>query len=46
MQILENSCLVEQDEEPPHNLDKDAKELAYLLLHYHFIQRFLVKFIQ
>ena len=28
---LENSCLVEQDEEPPHNLDKDAKELIFVI---------------
>jgi len=27
----ESSCLVEQDEEPPHNLDKDAKELALVI---------------
>ena len=27
----ENSCLVEQDEEPPHNLDKDAKELVFII---------------
>ena len=27
----ENSCLVEQDEEPPHNLDKDAKELVLII---------------
>ena len=28
---LENSCLVEQDEEPPHNLDEDAKNLALII---------------
>ena len=28
---LESSCLVEQDEEPPHNLDKDAKDLALVI---------------
>ena len=28
---LKNSCLVEQDEEPPHNLDKDAKELVFVI---------------
>ncbi|MDH3314011.1 MAG: Glu-tRNA(Gln) amidotransferase subunit GatE [Nitrosopumilus sp.] len=27
----ESSCLVEQDEEPPHNLDNDAKELALVI---------------
>ncbi len=27
----ENSCLVEQDEEPPHNLDDDAKNLALVI---------------
>ena len=27
----ENSCLVEQDEEPPHSLDKDAKELVFVI---------------
>ncbi len=27
----ESSCLVEQDEEPPHNLDNDAKELALII---------------
>jgi glutamyl-tRNA(Gln) amidotransferase subunit E len=27
----ESSCLVEQDEEPPHNLDKDAKDLALVI---------------
>ena len=27
----QSSCLVEQDEEPPHNLDKDAKELALVI---------------
>ncbi len=27
----ESSCLVEQDEEPPHNLDKDAKELVLVI---------------
>ena len=27
----QNSCLVEKDEEPPHNLDKDAKELALII---------------
>ena len=26
-----NSCLVEQDEEPPHNLDKDAKEIVLVI---------------
>lgn len=28
---LESSCLVEQDEEPPHNLDDDAKNLALVI---------------
>ncbi len=28
---LDSSCLVEQDEEPPHNLDKDAKELVLII---------------
>ncbi len=27
----QNSCLVEKDEEPPHDLDKDAKELALII---------------
>ena len=27
----ESSCLVEQDEEPPHNLDDDAKSLALII---------------
>ncbi len=27
----ESSCLVEQDEEPPHNLDNDAKTLALII---------------
>ena len=27
----ESSCLVEQDEEPPHNLDKDAKDLVLVI---------------
>ncbi|MCH8914272.1 MAG: Glu-tRNA(Gln) amidotransferase subunit GatE [Thaumarchaeota archaeon] len=27
----DSSCLVEQDEEPPHNLDKDAKELVLII---------------
>ena len=27
----ESSCLVEQDEEPPHNLDEDAKNLALVI---------------
>ncbi|TRO43567.1 Glu-tRNA(Gln) amidotransferase subunit GatE, partial [Candidatus Bathyarchaeota archaeon] len=27
----ESSCLVEQDEEPPHNLDNDAKDLALII---------------
>ena len=27
----ESSCLVEQDEEPPHNLDDDAKNLALII---------------
>ena len=27
----ESSCLVEQDEEPPHNLDSDAKDLALVI---------------
>ncbi|GBH35205.1 glutamyl-tRNA(Gln) amidotransferase subunit E [Nitrosopumilus zosterae] len=27
----ESSCLVEQDEEPPHNLDNNAKELALII---------------
>ncbi len=27
----QSSCLVEKDEEPPHNLDKDAKELALII---------------
>ncbi|MGY5148984.1 MAG: Glu-tRNA(Gln) amidotransferase subunit GatE [Candidatus Nitrosopumilus sp. bin_68KS] len=27
----ESSCLVEQDEEPPHNLDNDAKDLALVI---------------
>jgi glutamyl-tRNA(Gln) amidotransferase subunit E len=27
----ESSCLVDQDEEPPHNLDKDAKDLALVI---------------
>ena len=27
----QSSCLVEQDEEPPHNLDKDAKDLALVI---------------
>jgi len=28
---LDSSCLVEQDEEPPHNLDKDAKDLVLVI---------------
>ncbi|MBP0134623.1 MAG: Glu-tRNA(Gln) amidotransferase subunit GatE [Nitrosarchaeum sp.] len=28
---LESSCLVEQDEEPPHNLDNDAKNLVLII---------------
>ncbi len=27
----ESSCLVEQDEEPPHELDKDAKKIALVI---------------
>ena len=27
----QSSCLVEEDEEPPHNLDKDAKNLALII---------------
>src|SRR3989338_4765486 len=27
----ESSCLVEQDEEPPHNLDDDAKTLVLII---------------
>ena len=27
----ESSCLVEQDEEPPHNLDKDAKDIVLVI---------------
>jgi glutamyl-tRNA(Gln) amidotransferase subunit E len=27
----QSSCLVEKDEEPPHDLDKDAKELALII---------------
>ena len=27
----ESSCLVEQDEEPPHDLDMDAKEIALII---------------
>ena len=27
----ESSCLVEQDEEPPHNLDNDAKDLVFVI---------------
>ena len=27
----QSSCLVEQDEEPPHNLDEDAKKLALII---------------
>ena len=27
----QNSCLVEQDEEPPHNLDEDAKNIALVI---------------
>src|SRR3989344_2720747 len=27
----ESSCLVEQDEEPPHNLDNDAKNIALVI---------------
>ncbi|MGD8707524.1 MAG: Glu-tRNA(Gln) amidotransferase subunit GatE [Nitrosopumilaceae archaeon] len=27
----QSSCLVEEDEEPPHNLDKDAKNLALVI---------------
>ena len=27
----ESSCLVEQDEEPPHELDKDAKRIALII---------------
>ena len=27
----QSSCLVEQDEEPPHNLDEDAKRLALVI---------------
>ena len=27
----QSSCLVEKDEEPPHNLDRDAKELALII---------------
>ena len=27
----QSSCLVEQDEEPPHNLDEDAKKLALVI---------------
>ena len=27
----QSSCLVEQDEEPPHDLDKDAKELVFVI---------------
>ena len=27
----ESSCLVEQDEEPPHELDKDAKNIALII---------------
>ncbi|HSH65392.1 MAG TPA: FAD-dependent oxidoreductase, partial [Bacteroidia bacterium] len=28
---LESSCLVEQDEEPPHELDNDAKEISLVI---------------
>ena len=28
---LQSSCLVEQDEEPPHNLDPDAKEIVLIV---------------
>ena len=28
---LQSSCLVEQDEEPPHDLDEDAKRLALVI---------------
>jgi len=28
---LDSSCLVEQDEEPPHNLDTDAKNLVLMI---------------
>ena len=27
----QSSCLVEQDEEPPHNIDEDAKKLALII---------------
>jgi glutamyl-tRNA(Gln) amidotransferase subunit E len=27
----QSSCLVEKDEEPPHNLDRDAKDLALII---------------
>ena len=27
----QSSCLVEEDEEPPHNLDKDAKEISLVI---------------
>ena len=27
----QSSCLVEKDEEPPHNLDRDAKEIALII---------------
>ena len=27
----ESSCLVEQDEEPPHELDEDAKKIALII---------------
>ena len=27
----QSSCLVEEDEEPPHNLDKDAKEISLII---------------
>ena len=27
----QSSCLVEEDEEPPHELDKDAKHLALIM---------------
>ena len=29
--VTKNSCLVEEDEEPPHNLDNDAKEIVLMV---------------
>jgi len=33
----DSSCLVEQDEEPPHNLDKDAKDLVLVIASFSLI---------